>query len=295
MLARRLVRHSLTVDGGSLGEGGSIARRPSPGRNCRRARCAAVAFHAVELLTPPPPEPDADLNAKQQRPKAAKQITNDKFSMTNSQWILSHECGEVSKKKAMAFAFSAPSTPARYAGLGVWSPSSRLFSSLSSFLVPSFPWPLPAYAPVHQRLVLSAQSQSTAVAPGTTFQLFPLFSSFSTLIPALRQRGRNTQPIAPTPLATGMTASPLAHLINFETLILILPGFYERQAPISCPSTVQRSSPRAPRRHLSAMPKILKNPGNCCYLRPLATRREWSASPPNPGLDTSECSFMLTG
>ena len=41
MLARRLVRHSFS-EGGSLGEGGSIARRRPPGRNCRRARRAAA-------------------------------------------------------------------------------------------------------------------------------------------------------------------------------------------------------------------------------------------------------------
>jgi hypothetical protein len=49
-----------------------------------------VVFNAVELLTPPPPEPDADLNAKRQSPKAAKQITNDKFSMTKLPNVLAH-------------------------------------------------------------------------------------------------------------------------------------------------------------------------------------------------------------
>jgi hypothetical protein len=67
-----------------------------------------VAFHVVEILTPPSQAPATDFNARAQGRKAAKQITNDKFSMTNSQWLFSHGCGEVSEKKAMLFAFSAP-------------------------------------------------------------------------------------------------------------------------------------------------------------------------------------------
>ena len=159
---------------------------PSPGARRRAAADPIV----VAILAPPPPEPDADLNAKQQRPKAAKQITNDKFSMTNSQWILSHECGEVSKKKAMAFAFSAPSTPARYAGLGVWSPSSKLFSSLSSFLVPS-------------------------AAMTTTFQQFPLFPFFQPYFQVIATQRITPNPLRQSHLQHNRTASPLARLFNY--------------------------------------------------------------------------------
>jgi len=72
MLARR-----------SLGEGGSIARRRSPGRNCRRACRAAVAFHVVGILTPRSHEPAADFDATTQEHK----ITNDKFSIFNSKYL----------------------------------------------------------------------------------------------------------------------------------------------------------------------------------------------------------------
>jgi hypothetical protein len=55
------------------------------------------------------------------------------------------------------------------------------------------------------------------------------FNSISKSLPP----GRHAQSIASEPLATKTTASPLANLINFETLFFISPRFYERQAPSS--------------------------------------------------------------
>jgi hypothetical protein len=76
MLARR-----------NLGEGGPIARRPSPARN---RRCACRAATACLVVAPPPQELAAAFNAKRQRPKDARTITNDNSSMTNSQCPLCH-------------------------------------------------------------------------------------------------------------------------------------------------------------------------------------------------------------
>jgi len=62
----------------------SIARRPSPDRNCRRARRAAASPTVVAILTRRSQEPPTDFNAKRQRPKDAKTITVDKSSIPDS-------------------------------------------------------------------------------------------------------------------------------------------------------------------------------------------------------------------
>jgi hypothetical protein len=92
MLARRLVRHSLIGDGGSLGEGGPIARRPSPDRNRRRA-CRAPTTSLV--VAPTSQDVATDLNARSQGRKAAKQITTAKFLVPNSQCLrpIHRTCG----------------------------------------------------------------------------------------------------------------------------------------------------------------------------------------------------------
>jgi hypothetical protein len=109
--------------------------------------------------------------------------------MTNSQWILSHGCGEVSEKKAMMFAFSAPRS-ALNAGLRVWSPSSKLFSSLSSFLVPF-------------------------AAMTTTFQQFPLFPFFQPYFQVIATQRMTPNPLRQSHLQHNRTAPPLAKLFNY--------------------------------------------------------------------------------
>ncbi|MGA2747731.1 MAG: hypothetical protein ABSG59_03065 [Verrucomicrobiota bacterium] len=74
----------------------------------------------------------------------------------------------------------------------------------------------------------------------TTFQRFALFPCFSTLAGQNRRSPHNTQLIAPEPLATKIIPSPLANLINFETLFLLSAGYYERQAIIPNPFSPQR-------------------------------------------------------
>jgi hypothetical protein len=166
----------------SFSVGGSIARRRSPGRNCRRACCAAADSR---ILTPRSRRPATNLNAKQQRRGDARTITLEKFSMTDSQWIFSRNGGEFTEKKGKMIAFSAPSAPPR---------------------------------------------EMRAI------------SIYSTLFPNYRHPPRTTQPIAPKPLAVRTPASTLANLINFETLFLIFPGFYERQPPLPCPSNPHAAS-----------------------------------------------------
>jgi len=83
MPAHRLVRHSFS-EGVSFRKGGSIARRPSPGRNRRRA-CRA----ATGSIAPQSQPPATDLNAKPQWPIAATRITDGKFSMADSQCLKS--------------------------------------------------------------------------------------------------------------------------------------------------------------------------------------------------------------
>jgi hypothetical protein len=95
MLARR-----------SLGEGGSIVRRPSPGRNRRRARRAAAAFHVVEILTPPAQEPATDFNAMAQGRKAAKQITNSQCPGICAFWTQPFLlCSAIPKSRAIKTRF----------------------------------------------------------------------------------------------------------------------------------------------------------------------------------------------
>ena len=60
-----------------------IARRRSPGRNCRRPCRATAASIVAAFLTPRSQEPAADFDARMQEHK----ITNDKFSMTNFQCL----------------------------------------------------------------------------------------------------------------------------------------------------------------------------------------------------------------
>jgi len=63
-----------------------IARRTSPGC-CRRHACRAAADSiVVEMLSPRSQEPGPDFNARAQGREAAKQITDDKFSIPNSQY-----------------------------------------------------------------------------------------------------------------------------------------------------------------------------------------------------------------
>ncbi|MGA2748216.1 MAG: hypothetical protein ABSG59_05515 [Verrucomicrobiota bacterium] len=100
----------------------------------------------------------------------------------------------------------------------------------------SFPWPLPAYAPVHQALVLFAKAQPTAIAVRTTFKGFALFPVFSTLFSKIHGRSIDTQLIAPEPHAPKTRPVPLANLINFETLFFIFSRFYERQASSFSPA-----------------------------------------------------------
>ena len=67
----------------SFSVGGSIARRPSPGRNCRRARRATAGPVVIAILTPRSQEPPMDFNAKRQRPKDAKAITIAQYPCAN--------------------------------------------------------------------------------------------------------------------------------------------------------------------------------------------------------------------
>ena len=63
-----------------------IARRTSPGC-CRRHACRAAADSiVVEMLSPRSQEPGPYFNARAQGREAAKQITDDKFSIPNSQY-----------------------------------------------------------------------------------------------------------------------------------------------------------------------------------------------------------------
>jgi hypothetical protein len=77
------------------------------------------------------------------------------------------------------------------------------------------PWHLPAYAPVHQPLVLSAEAQSTAIAATASFQLFPLFSPLSTLFPPSTDWIKTPNTLRLNHLQQNQTALPLAKLLNY--------------------------------------------------------------------------------
>ena len=318
----------------SFSVGGSIARRPSPGRNCRRARRATAGPVVIAILTPRSQEPPMDFNAKRQRPKDAKAITiaqypcaNDRTCACWTQLFLLRSLSVLLFKVSgcgfspcafapwrlgvFTFASKSPGPKCLYrvpfqllperhcdplriqkilknpndycclrpiatscrpsrknsppanlsrqrlgggASLQAVLPSNlsqpALFSSLSSFpqrraLPPnrvgknestntppaSFHfWPLPAYAPVYQPVVLSAEVQSTAIAARASFQLFPsIFTSFNSISP-LHRLDQNTQPIAPKLLATQSNGAAISKTSQLLTLFFILPLFYERQA-----------------------------------------------------------------
>jgi len=234
MLARR-----------SLGEGGSIARRRSPGRNCRRACRAAVAFHVVGILTPRSQEPFSDFNAKPQRPRDAKTITNDKSSITNSQYrpfcffsvLLFKVFGCDLSGRSFAswrYRFPVKVSSAKISHCLPFQPLRllcechcdpvRIPKTLKN---PSNCCNLRPVAATcqcdHEHRNIPQPSRpnrrpTAAIHPAAPFHHFPLFSSFSTLISALCQPGRNAQPIAPKPLATQSDGPIISKTFQLSTL-----------------------------------------------------------------------------
>jgi hypothetical protein len=194
----------------SFSVGGSIARRPSPGRNCSRACRVAPAPIVAGILTPRSQNPATDDHAKRQ----TSTITIDKSSIANSQ--SPHAIDRT-------FAFSMD----------------VFFLCWLSFLLFRFT--------VHPAFFRPFRPFSSLPPPSPQPFNNSLYFRFFQLYFRHCQFPRNSQLIAPKPLATNITTQPLANLINFETLFFISSGCYARQPPIRrIPTALTFSPAKAP-------------------------------------------------
>jgi hypothetical protein len=157
-----------------------IARKRFPGRNCRRP-CRAAPSIVAAILTPRSQEPAADFDATTQEHK----ITNDKFSIFNSQYL-----GSLLFKVSALLRLSFRSLSSFWSFLSLSSPSSfpLLILILILILIPPSLMPL-FFHPPHPQKTLKNPSNCCNLRP---------FAALCSLSPSIAQKIINPQPVSQT-------------------------------------------------------------------------------------------------